>query len=303
MVAIGSLYQVGMTGPVDLVHPVGMQVTLRQDRVVARRLVGPFWMITGEDHLTVPVACAPFGTHQVIDTISFVDMRCFNPDGLFGDINTTVHNDLIRAGDDLIHRHVIFPYLDHPVSFIKFLATVGCIVVNHIGFTVLIEEERGVDAAEIEFLHLAPSLERIFCFHHQIADVAGNLGGDHVKGIVIGIVLDRRGVDPRTDATIMNDQLRFPVEHMSQLLPVHQVVGVEDGYSGEHGKGGGYKKIIITLACDGGVRIAPLQDRIVKFIRLQRIFFIDRIFTLIDKLAENGLVGVNALLGIEAHHC
>jgi len=88
----------------------------------------------------------------------------------------------------------------------------------------------------------------------------------------------------------MHDQLRFSIEHMADLLPVYQIVGVEDRDSGEHGKRGRNKKIIVSFAGNGGVWITALQDRIIEFIRLQRVLFVHRIFTLIGKLTENGVV-------------
>jgi hypothetical protein len=86
---------------------------------------------------------------------------------------------------------------------------------------------------------------------------------------------------------------------MADLPPVNQVIGVEDGYTGEHRKRGGYKKIIIPFPCDGGIGVTTLQDWIVELIRLQRIIIIEWILTLVDELFEIWMVCGLFLLGEE----
>ncbi len=164
-------------------------------------------MVAGKDHLTVPVASTSFGTHKVVGAIFFINMRSLNPDRLLCDIYSSVHNNLIGAGNDLIFLQVIFPYFDYPVPLIALFPSIGRIVVDYIGFSVVVKKERRIDTAKIQFLYFTPSLEGIFGFYYHIPNVAGKLSRDHIKGIVVGVVFDCRCVDPCTDAGIMYFQL------------------------------------------------------------------------------------------------
>ena len=244
-----------------------MQITLRQYGVVVGRGVRTFRVITGEDHFTVPVTGTPLGTHQVIDAVSFVDMGCFNPDRFLCDVHASIHDNLVTAGDYLIVLHIILPNLYYPVTLIQLFAPVGCIVVDYICLAIFIKEKRGIDSAKIELLNIAPTLHGVFCFHNHVSNVTGKLSCDHVKCVIVLIVLDGRSIDPCTDAAVMHNQLRFPVEYMANLFPVYQIVGMENGYPREHGKGGGDKVIIISFSGDGGIRVTTLKDWIVKLVR------------------------------------
>ena len=75
---------------------------------------------------------------------------------------------------------------------------------------------------------------------------------------------------------------------MAYLRPVHQVFGMEDGDTGEHGKGGADQEIVVALAGDGRVGIAALQDGVVELTSLQRMLIVDFVVSLIDHLREDG---------------
>ena len=238
----------------------------------------------------MPIACSTFGTHQVVNAVFFVNVRSFDPDWFSGNIHTAIHDNFIRSGNNLVIFHIVFPDFNHAVTVVEFFSTVRRIVVNHVGFSVVVEEERRVNSVEFQLVNFTPALKRIFCFYHHVVDVAGKLRGNHVERFIISIVFDGRSVNSGTDACILHFQLRFSVEHMTDLCPVHQIFGVENWHSREHGKSRCNQVIIIAFSGNGRVGIAALQNGIVEFIRLQRIIFIHLIFTLIDIVSENRIV-------------
>ena len=130
-----------MASPVHLIFPFFWKMPLCKNRISWCRNVRTFRIVADENYFTVPAAGTTFGTHQVILSILFVNVRSFNPDGLFGQINTAIDNDFISSGNNFVVLHVVFPNFDNPVTVVQFLSFIRSVVMNHITFPVIIKEK------------------------------------------------------------------------------------------------------------------------------------------------------------------
>ena len=274
-----------------------------EDGVVRSRREGAFGAVAHENHLAVPVARAAFGAHQVIASVLLIHVRPFNPNGFLADVCAAVDDDLVRAGHHLVFLQVVVPYLDDAVSLILFFSFGRRVVVHHVSLAVVVKEQRGVYAVEFQLHRVAPSLHRVFGLHHHIAESTGELCRNHVEGVVVRVVADGRGIHTHADAAVLHLQLRLAVEHVPDLLPVHQVCGMEDGYAGEHGKRGVHQVVVLALPRDAGVGIAALQDGAVELVGLQGVVFVDLVIALVGELSEYRCVDAFPCFGSGREAC
>ena len=100
---------------------------------------------------------------------------------------------------------------------------VWSIVVNNISLAILIEEERWVDALEIEFVRIAPALEWVLCLNDDVTETTRELGGNHVECLVVLVIDNLRSIDTCRNAAVMQFKLGHTVENMANLLPVHHI--------------------------------------------------------------------------------
>ncbi len=273
-----------MAGPIHFVGTLPGEMALRQNRVTGSRGIGTPGIITDEDHLAVPSSGTSFGTHQVILPVFLVDMRRLNPDRFLRKINATIHNNLIGSGDDLVVLHIIIPYFDDPVAVIQLLSGVGGIVMNHIAFPIFIKKEGGINSVKCQLDGVTPSFPGILGFHDHVPKAPRELGGDHIKGVVEGIVYDLGRINAGADAAVVHLQLGSAVKDMADLFPVHQIFRMKNRNPREHGKGGTDHIVVIALPGDARVGITPLQNRVIKLSGLKRKIIVHLIVALIHKM-------------------
>ena len=106
------------------------------------------------------------------------------------------------------------------------------IVVDYVGLAVLVKEESGVDALHFgEHDGVAPTLGWILCLYKEVA--CSDIGGDHVVGLVGGIVGDVGRKDAAAHVLLLEIfKLRGAVEHIACLFPVDEVAAVKQGHPG-----------------------------------------------------------------------
>ena len=184
----------------------------------------------------MPASCTTFGAHQIVFSVSFVNVRCFNPDWLFAKIHATINYHFIGSGNYLIFFQIVFPNLYHAVTIVQLLTFIGRIVVNHISFSIFVEENGRIYTIKIQLYRVAPTCKRIFCFHNNIAKPTRKLRGYHIKSVVMFVVTNGWRINSGADSGIEHFQLRFSFEHMPYLFPVDQIFRMKNGYTRKHGK-------------------------------------------------------------------
>src|SRR5690606_19122548 len=186
-----------------------------------------------------------------------------DPNGFLGEVDPTVHNDFIRIWNYPVPFQVIFPDLDDPMPIIEFLARVRGIVVHHIGLSIIVNEKGGIYSIEVQFYGIAPTLPRVFGLNDNVSKSTTNMGGDHIEGVVMGIVGDPRSVYTLADPDLLHLQLGASLQDMADLGPVHQIPGMKDRYPGVDGKGRGHHLIIVALLGDGRIVIVTQYGGVV----------------------------------------
>ena len=91
-------------------------------------------------------------------------------------------------------------------------------------------------------------------------------------------------VNAGADAAILYFQLRGAIQYMPDGGPVYQVLGMENGHAGEHGKRGTDHIEVIALPGNTRVGITPLQNRVVELAGLKRKIIVHLIIALIHKM-------------------
>src|SRR5690606_24948486 len=121
--------------PVHLVLSLFRKIPLCEYGIARCRFVWSLWIIAYKDHLAVIISGPSLGAHQVITVILFVNVRGLYPDRFFGKVHTSVYDDLVCTGNDLVLFHIVLPNLDYPMSFVKRLFR--SVVVHHVGSSVI----------------------------------------------------------------------------------------------------------------------------------------------------------------------
>ena len=95
---------------------------------------------------------------------------------------------------------------------------------------VALEQKAWVDALLLKPYRLAPRSFWVFGSNEEIAAVA-HICSNHVVSPVV--ITYGRGVDAEPRRGILQRQLAFSCKHIANLFPVHEVLAVIDGYTGE----------------------------------------------------------------------
>src|SRR5690606_167400 len=132
----------------------------------------------------------PFGRAQVVPPVYLVDVRAFGPDRLFLGADPAVDKDLARA-DELARGKVEFLDPDRAVTFVARLAF-GRAVVDEPAATVVVDEQRGVDAVKPEPDRVGPRTGRVGCGDVEIVS-ATDAGVENVE--LPRVEGNRRGID------------------------------------------------------------------------------------------------------------
>ena len=190
-------------------------------------------------------------------------------------------------GDDGVALHVEAHDADGPLSFVV-VAALHRTVVYDIRRTVLVEEKRRVDTVNLwQHDGLAPAFVRVGGLHEEVADA--HAGGNHVVGLVLSVVLDVRGEDALRHPLSVQGQLRRAVEHMSQLLPVDEILALEDGNAGEERERRVDQIERVAHTADAGVGVESRQDG-VHVLCLRVVLLLEA--HVVARVLEIGVVGI-----------
>ena len=217
-------------------------------------------------------------------------MRGLDPDRFLREVHAAVDDNLVAALNDLVLLGVVLPDLDHTVSLIESL--LGGVVVYDVGLAVIVEEEVGVDAREVQDDGVAPSFGRILCLDDHVAYAAGKLRRDHVEGVVMRVVAYGWGVDSGADARILDLELRGTVQYVAYLPPVDQILRVEDGHARVDGERRAYDVVVVALAADARVGVAALKNGRVELVLAQRVLLVDGVGARVGEVSEDRSAGL-----------
>src|SRR5690606_3037176 len=147
---VWSFDQISMPSPLDGVRPIFGQMPLGKYWVCGCRSIRPGDMVTRKYHFAMITTGPPFGTHQVIFTRFVVQMGALYPNRIFRRIYTAIDNNPVSAFDNLVGLTIIFPEFDHTMSFIALPTFVRSVIVQHIGFSIVIKKQGRVNSVKIE---------------------------------------------------------------------------------------------------------------------------------------------------------
>ena len=168
--------------------------------------------------------------------------------------------NLAVGSDDAVALRVEAEDADGSLSFVVGAPVHGS-VVHDVSLSVLVEEERGVDAVNLwQCDGVAPAFARVFCLHEEVAH--SHVCGDHVERLVLLVVRDGRCKNASADALTLQRQLFRTVEHVSYLRPVHQVGALEDGHSGVERERRVDQIVVVASPAERGVGIESGQYRV-----------------------------------------
>ena len=122
---------------------------------------------------------------------------------------------------------------------------------DHVAFAVL-KPQRGVDTLLLQPEGVTPGAPRVLGRHQEVAAVA-HIGGNHIIGALM--VANRRGIDAQPGVSSFQRQLTLTVEHITDQLPIDQVLGVIDGYTRERTEGRVHQIEVIPYPAHAGVGV------------------------------------------------
>src|SRR5690606_20308404 len=140
-----------MTSPFHRTRSTLIQMSLRQNRVRCSWLIRPPRAVTDENHLAMVGAGSAFGTHQIIFTVPLIDMGRLNPDRLFRNIHTTINNNFVGSGNNLILLYIVIPNFDYAMTFVQFFSLIGRIVMHLVSLAIVVKEKCRIDPAKVYF--------------------------------------------------------------------------------------------------------------------------------------------------------
>ena len=85
------------------------------------------------------LSCTALGTHQVVFAVMLVNMRGLDPVRLLMEFGTSVDYDMVGTGHKTVILNIILPHFYGAMSFPQSFAR--CIVVNNVGFSIIIKEK------------------------------------------------------------------------------------------------------------------------------------------------------------------
>ncbi len=245
-----------MAGAGDGMGRVAVEVALGEDGVARPRLVGAGDGFAAEDDLGVMDGGAAFGATEVVPAVFLVEVRALDPDGFGADIDAAVDEDGARA-DELSVGDVELLNPDGAMAVVERSVVGWVAVVEHPGAPVVVEEERGVDALEVEPHGVAPRAGGIGRGDEEIAAGAHHRA-HNVKDAVV--VFDGGGEEAARDGEAVVVELVGPVDDVAGLSPVHQIGAVKDQNAGEVGEAGVDEVVVVADAADARVGVVAGED-------------------------------------------
>ena len=115
----------------------------------------------------------------------------------------------------------LWVYLTEPDSIAR--------IAHHVAFSVF-EIKRRIDALLLQPDRLAPRTTGVFGCNHEVATVA-YIGSYHIISSLM--IADGRRIDAKPRTGILQRNLTLAVEHITNLLPMNQILTLEDWHTGE----------------------------------------------------------------------
>jgi len=169
--------------------------------------------------------------HQKVLVANMIEVRTFNPNGFVGDIDATV-DELTRFADGLARAPIKFAYANCAVAVVSRTA-VGHIVVDDVGFAVIVKEEAGVDTTNLGQPYGVTPVAGLG-IGSRYEEVAATIyqGCNHVEQLIGRVVGYRRSIYATRNAdAVLQDELRRTIEDIAEALPVFEIRAVPNGHA------------------------------------------------------------------------
>ena len=239
---------------IRIVSFVGLYRIRSDDRILRISFIGsPYTFGTPHGH-TMIISGPALGTHNIIISVSFGQMRCLNA----ATIRSTLP-DPFRISDDLLFLRIILGNCDHA----RLLITFSCLPVQryNVFTSVIIMKDRSVKTGGMQVYRLTPWSLDILCRDQKIVHI--KITGihrihytiDHIKHILCLAVGQTWCPDPFRRRKLFEIRIAVICQHMGIKLPVFHIARMIDRNSRKPLKGRYGNVVIIPFPADTRIRI------------------------------------------------
>ena len=109
---------------------------------------------------------------------------------------------------------------------------------------------------------IGPRPFRLLCGDDEIASLVDQRASEVVRSFVVS---DSWREDAAGDSQTVKIELLRPVHHVTDLLPVDQVLALENWYPWKVGKAGAHEIIVAPDPANAGIRIEARKNGITEF--------------------------------------
>ncbi len=287
-VTIFSLDKVSVTSASDRVLASLVKSALSEDRVTAVCHVWTKRCLTSIYHLTVPIACATLGSHEIIFSVHLIYMGSLTPDRFLLRTTTLIDYNLTFT-DAFVSGRIKLHHSHSAVSGIFRFSIGSIIIIDDISLAILVEEECRIYALHFgKHDRIAPFAKRILRLDEEIAITY--VRRYHIICLVRRIVGDSRSKDAAAHMLLLHiAELRRTAKYMTHLLPVDKIPAMEQGHPRIVGERGRCQEIVtLPVGAYRWVGIPAGKYRIIEraLIR-QRGSFVNIIIPLIREGIKN----------------
>lgn len=221
-----------MAGGRDRLRTPGIEVALGQGRVARPGQIGAGDAAAAPDHLRVLLAGPPFVGGEVVPVAAPEQVRSLDVLGIAGRVHAGVHQ--LDARPDRRQRLAVeLPQPDRTMPVVAHRA-VRHAVVDQPGAAVAVEEQRRVDAVDVEPRRIRPGAGRMRGGDHEVAHAAARAVEAGIGDVEAAPVVGERGGEQAAGQGFALDIGHLPgaVDGVADLPPRHQVGAVEQRQAG-----------------------------------------------------------------------
>ena len=209
--SVFGLNQVAMPGTLNL-HRLSQTATVGKKRIVRITLVRSLDIPAPGDGKAMRQFGSTFRNEKIVIAVFLIDMRTFR-------ITSTITLPQFLALCKLFAR--LWVYLTEPDCIAR--------IAHHVAFSVF-KIKRRIDALLLQPDRLAPRTTGISGCNHEVAAVA-YIGGYHIVSSLM--IADGRRIDAKPRTGTLQRNLTLTVEHITNLLPMNQILALEDWHTRE----------------------------------------------------------------------
>lgn len=236
-------------------------MTVADDRVARADFIIPVDGTAPRHHDTVIGKGTALGDDQIIPAVVFVDMGSFDPFAA----GLQAVPDHCALSLELKRFRVKLTQIDPMMSLVNRIR--DDVIARIIHFSVIVKEKTGIDTVcTLHKAGLAPRSRRILRGDDiVISPCLAPFGDKRVDDIEQSVMItDRRRPQSERSLAVLVIQLLRRVDSVSDLLPVHQILTVEDRKARKINERGSHHVVVFPDPADGRIRIKTAFQRILE---------------------------------------